>query len=95
LYLFEDETLDIDEDTIHKKLHKRNTKLPSKSLVERDNDLLIRDITSDAPLKRVSQPIDKDWDEIFSYDYLRTAGRDVTVYIIDTGANMENPVNYI
>jgi hypothetical protein len=33
-----------------------------------------------------------DQQDLKSYDYIRKAGRDITLYVLDSGANLKNPV---
>jgi hypothetical protein len=39
-----------------------------------------------------SQPMGVDLWDLKGYDYIRQAGQGITIYVLDTGANLQNPV---
>ena len=44
-------------------------------------------------LKIVSQPPEVPMDYLLGYDYMVQAGKGITIYIIDSGANLNHPVS--
>jgi hypothetical protein len=52
-----------------------------------------RQIYADTQLKIVSQPPNIALDDLTGYYYLPEAGRGVTIYIVDSGANLHHPVS--
>jgi hypothetical protein len=52
-----------------------------------------RQINADTQLKIVSQPRNIALDDLTGYYYIPEAGRGVTIYIIDSGANLRHPVS--
>jgi hypothetical protein len=52
-----------------------------------------RQMNADTQLRLVSQPRGKALNELTGYYYIPEAGRGVTIYIIDSGANLHHPVS--
>jgi hypothetical protein len=52
-----------------------------------------RQYDAELGLKVVSQPLDIPLDDLLSYDYVTQAGEGITIYVIDSGANLEHPVS--
>jgi hypothetical protein len=65
--------------------------VPQK-LAPRDIDI-VRQATYDLPLMMVSQPPGVSDIILNGYDYMAQAGAGVTIYIIDSGANLNHPVS--
>ena len=54
--------------------------------------LIIRQTNALTELMIVSQPMGVDLQGLKGYDYIRQAGHGITIYVIDSGANLQNPV---
>jgi len=50
---------------------------------------------ADAQLRIVSQPPDIALNDLKGYDYIPEAGKRVTIYVVDTGANLQHPVSIL
>jgi hypothetical protein len=62
-------------------------------LESRQGNAFIRQEDAELPLKIVSQPPDVPLDYLLGYDYMAQAGRGITIYVIDSGANLKHPVS--
>jgi hypothetical protein len=52
-----------------------------------------RQINADTQLRIVSQPRNVPLEDLTGYYYIPEAGRGVTIYIVDSGANLRHPVS--